>query len=90
MKKLSAVLVGGDQVDAANGEEEVNETDLDKSVAEFSADEEEEVAATEVAAQAQVQIQAQVQVTVQYSISKQRKKLFGPKKVEMPKKPRKT
>merc|ERR1711936_54015 len=40
VKKLSAVLVGGDEVDAAN-EEEVNGTDLDGSVAEFSADEEE-------------------------------------------------
>jgi hypothetical protein len=45
-KKLSAVLEGGDEVDAAS-EEEVNGTDLDESVAEFSADEEEEVAETE-------------------------------------------
>ena len=48
VKKLSAVLEGGDEIDAAS-EEEVNGTDLDKSVAEFSADEEEEVAATEEA-----------------------------------------
>jgi len=49
VKKLSAVLEGGDQVDAASEEEEVNGTDLDESVAEFSADEGEEVAATEEA-----------------------------------------
>jgi len=48
VKKLSAVLEGGDQVDAASEEEEVNGTDLDESVAEFSADEG-EVAATEEA-----------------------------------------
>merc|ERR1711936_931738 len=47
VKKLSAVLEGGDEVDAANEEEEVNGTDLDKSVAEFSADETEEVVADE-------------------------------------------
>jgi len=46
VKKLSSVLEGGDAVDGAS-EEEINGTDLDKSVAEFSADEEEEVVATE-------------------------------------------
>jgi len=50
LKKLSAVLEGGDQVDAASEEEEeeANGTDLDKSAAEFSADEEEEAATEEV------------------------------------------
>jgi len=52
LKKLSAVLEGGDQVDAASEEEEeeANGTDLDKSAAEFSADEEEEAATEEVVA----------------------------------------